>query len=67
MQARLKSPAMNEQFKAFAIKALKANSKSEAEQQARVKQLQGQFVEKHQGPSRGRFPAHCPQERAPTS
>jgi peptidyl-prolyl cis-trans isomerase SurA len=50
MQARLKSPAMNEQFKAFAIKALKANPpKSEAEQQARVKQLQGQFVESIKG------------------
>lgn len=45
LQARLKSPSMNEQFKAFAIKRLQANPpKSEAEQQARVKQLQGDFV-----------------------
>jgi peptidyl-prolyl cis-trans isomerase SurA len=45
LQARLKSPNMNEQFKAFAIKRLQANPpKSEAEQQARVKQLQGEFV-----------------------
>ena len=45
MQARLKSPKINDQFKAFAIARLKANPpKSEAEQQARVKQLQGQFV-----------------------
>ena len=36
---------MNEQFKAFAMKRLKANPpKTEAEQQARVKQLQGEFV-----------------------
>lgn len=45
LQARLKSANMNEQFKAFAIKRLQANPpKSEAEQQARVKQLQGEFV-----------------------
>jgi peptidyl-prolyl cis-trans isomerase SurA len=46
LQKRLKSPNINEQFKAFALKELKANPpKSEAEQQARVQQLQGQFVE----------------------
>jgi peptidyl-prolyl cis-trans isomerase SurA len=45
LQAKLKSPNMNEQFKNFAMKRLKANPpKSEAEQQARVKQLQGEFV-----------------------
>ncbi len=45
LQARLKSPNMNDQFKAFAIKRLQANPpKSEAEQQARIKQLQGEFV-----------------------
>jgi peptidyl-prolyl cis-trans isomerase SurA len=45
MQARLKSPKINDQFKAFAIKRLQANPpKSEAEQQARVKELQAQFV-----------------------
>ncbi|MFA5900845.1 MAG: SurA N-terminal domain-containing protein [Hyphomicrobium sp.] len=45
LQARLKSPKMNDEFKAFAIKRLKANPpKSEAEQQSRVKQLQGEFV-----------------------
>lgn len=45
LQARLKSPKINDQFKAFAIKRLKANPpKSEAEQQARIKQLQGEFV-----------------------
>ncbi len=45
LQAKLKSPSMNEQFKNFAMKRLKANPpKSEAEQQARVKQLQGEFV-----------------------
>ncbi|MEO8420345.1 MAG: SurA N-terminal domain-containing protein [Hyphomicrobium sp.] len=45
LQAKLKSPSMNEQFKNFAMKHLKANPpKSEAEQQARVKQLQGEFV-----------------------
>jgi peptidyl-prolyl cis-trans isomerase SurA len=45
LQARLKSPSMNDQFKAFAIKRLQANPpKSEAEQQSRVKQLQGEFV-----------------------
>jgi peptidyl-prolyl cis-trans isomerase SurA len=46
LQARLKSPKLNDKFKAFAIKRLKANPpKSEAEQQARIKQLQGQFVQ----------------------
>ncbi len=45
LQARLKSPSMNDQFKNFAMKRLKANPpKTEAEQQARVKQLQGEFV-----------------------
>ena len=45
LQARLKSANMNEQFKNFAMKRLQANPpKSEAEQQARVKQLQGEFV-----------------------
>lgn len=45
LQARLKSPAMNDQFKAFAMKRLQANPpKSEAEQQARVRELQGEFV-----------------------
>jgi len=46
MQARLKSSSINDQFKAFATKRLQANPpKTEAEQQARVKQLQAQFVE----------------------
>jgi peptidyl-prolyl cis-trans isomerase SurA len=45
LQAKLKASSMNEQFKAFAMKRLQANPpKSEAEQQARVKQLQGEFV-----------------------
>ena len=45
LQARLKSANMNEQFKAFAIKRLQANPpKSEAEQQQRVRELQGEFV-----------------------
>jgi peptidyl-prolyl cis-trans isomerase SurA len=45
LQARLKSPSMNDQFKAFALKRLQANPpKSEAEQQTRVRQLQGEFV-----------------------
>jgi len=45
LQSRLKSPKINDQFKAFAIKRLKADPpKSEAEQQARVKKLQAQFV-----------------------
>lgn len=45
LQARLKSPSMNEQFKNFALKRLKANPpQTEQEQQARVKQLQGEFV-----------------------
>jgi len=46
MQAKLKSPSINDQFKAFALKRLQADPpKSQAEQQARVKQLQQQFVE----------------------
>ena len=46
LKAKLKSPKINDQFKAFAIKRLKADPpKTEAEQQARVKQLQQQFVE----------------------
>lgn len=46
LQSRLKSPKINEQFKAFAIKRLQANPpKSENEQKERVKQLQAQFVE----------------------
>jgi len=46
LQAKLKSPNINDKFKAFAIKRLKANPpKTEAEQQARIKQLQGQFVQ----------------------
>jgi len=45
LQAKLKSPNMNEQFKNFAMKRLKSNPpKTEAEQQARVRQLQGEFV-----------------------
>ncbi len=45
LQAKLKSPNMNEQFKNFAMKRLQANPpKTEAEQQARVRQLQGEFV-----------------------
>jgi peptidyl-prolyl cis-trans isomerase SurA len=45
LQAKLKSPSMNEQFKNFAMKRLKVNPpKTEAEQQARVRQLQGEFV-----------------------
>jgi peptidyl-prolyl cis-trans isomerase SurA len=46
LQAKLKSAGINEQFKAFAMKRLQANPpKSEAEQQARIKQLQGDFVQ----------------------
>jgi peptidyl-prolyl cis-trans isomerase SurA len=46
MQAKLKSSSINDQFKAFAIKRLQADPpKTQAEQQARVKQLQQQFVE----------------------
>ncbi len=46
MQKRLKAANINDQFKAFAIKRLKANPpKSEAEQQTRIRQLQQQFVE----------------------
>ncbi|MEI9902292.1 MAG: SurA N-terminal domain-containing protein [Hyphomicrobium sp.] len=45
LQAKLKSPGLNDQFKNFAMAHLKANPpKSEQEQQARVKQLQGEFV-----------------------
>jgi peptidyl-prolyl cis-trans isomerase SurA len=46
LQKKLKSPQANDQFKAFAIKRLKADPpKTEDEQQARIKQLQAQFVE----------------------
>ena len=46
LQAKLKSPNINDKFKAFAIKRLKANPpKTEDEQQARVKQLQAEFVQ----------------------
>ncbi len=46
MQAKLKSGNINDQFKAFALKRLQADPpKTQAEQQARVKQLQAQFVE----------------------
>jgi peptidyl-prolyl cis-trans isomerase SurA len=45
LQKKLKSPNINDQFKAFAIKRLKANPpKTEEEQHARIKELQGQFV-----------------------
>jgi peptidyl-prolyl cis-trans isomerase SurA len=45
LQKKLKSANINEQFKAFAIKRLKANPPTtEAEQQSRIKQLQAQFV-----------------------
>ena len=50
MQAKLKSGNVNDQFKAFALKRLQADPpKTEAEQQARVKQLQAQFVESLKG------------------
>jgi peptidyl-prolyl cis-trans isomerase SurA len=46
MQKKLKSKDMDEKFKQFALKRLKANPpKSQEEQQARVKQLQAQFVQ----------------------
>ena len=46
LQAKLKSAGINEQFKAFAMKRLQSNPpKTEAEQQARIKQLQGEFVQ----------------------
>ncbi len=46
LQAKLKSPNINDKFKAFAIKRLKANPpKTEAEQQTRIKQLQALFVQ----------------------
>ena len=46
MQAKLKSSNVNDQFKTFALKRLQADPpKTQAEQQARVKQLQAQFVE----------------------
>jgi peptidyl-prolyl cis-trans isomerase SurA len=46
MQAKLKSPNINDQFKTFALKRLQANPpKTQEEQQARVKELQAQFVE----------------------
>lgn len=45
LQAKLKAPNMNDQFKNFAMKRLQASPpKSEAEQQGRIKQLQGEFV-----------------------
>ena len=60
LQAKLKSPNMNEQFKAFAMKRLQANPpKTEAEQQARVKQLQGEFV--------GSMKAQIEKEYVPTA
>ncbi|HEY8247775.1 MAG TPA: SurA N-terminal domain-containing protein [Hyphomicrobium sp.] len=60
LQAKLKSPNMNEQFKAFAMKRLQANPpKTEAEQQARVKQLQGEFV--------GSMKAQVEKEYVPTA
>ena len=60
LQAKLKSPSMNEQFKAFAMKRLQANPpKSEAEQQARMKQLQGEFV--------GSIKAQIEKEYVPTA
>lgn len=61
LQAKLKSPGINDQFKQFAIKRLKANPpKTEAEQQARIKQLQGQFVQtiKHKVEAEFRPKAH---------
>jgi peptidyl-prolyl cis-trans isomerase SurA len=46
LQAKLKAPNINDQFKAFAIKRLKANPPTtEAEQQSRIRELQGQFVQ----------------------
>jgi len=46
LQRKLKASNIDAQFKAFALKRLKADPpKSEAEQQARVKQLQAQFVQ----------------------
>ena len=60
LQAKLKAPSMNEQFKAFAMKRLQANPpKSEAEQQARIKQLQGEFV--------GSMKAQIEKEYVPTA
>jgi len=45
LQKKLKSSNINEQFKAFAIKRLKANPPTtQAEQQSRIKQLQAEFV-----------------------
>ncbi len=45
LQAKLKASNINDQFKAFAIKRLKANPpRTEEEQKARVKQLQADFV-----------------------
>jgi peptidyl-prolyl cis-trans isomerase SurA len=50
MQAKLKAGNVNDQFKAFALKRLQADPpKTEAEQQARVKLLQAQFVESLKG------------------
>jgi peptidyl-prolyl cis-trans isomerase SurA len=46
LKKKLKAPGIDDQFKAFAIKRLKANPpKSEEEQQTRIRQLQQQFVE----------------------
>jgi peptidyl-prolyl cis-trans isomerase SurA len=60
LQARLKSPSMNDQFKAFAMKRLQANPpKTEQEQMARVKQLQGEFV--------GSIKAQIEKEYVPTA
>lgn len=45
MRSRLKSRKIDEEFRAYAIKRLKANPpKTQAEQKARIKQLQAQFV-----------------------
>ncbi len=65
LQSKLKSPNINDQFKAFAIKRLKANPpKTEAEQQTRIKQLQAQFVESLRQRGRGGLPSAGPQEGA---
>lgn len=45
LQRKLKAKNMNDRFKAFAIKRLKANPpRTEAEQKKRIRQLQQQFV-----------------------
>ena len=65
LQAKLKSSNMNDQFKDFAMKRLKANPpKTEAEQQARVKQLQGEFVASLKSRDRERVRAVGPQAGA---